>query len=132
MIVVDTMILAYMMVNSPFSADCHRLKEVQPDWCVPRYAEVELMNVIWQHLRRGDLDFEGAAARYRVGRAMAQAVLDVDDRDVLRIAYDLDCSVHDARFVSLARESGVPLVTYNKNLLAKAAEALVPGQLLPG
>ena len=59
MIVADTMLMAYLVIQTPFSDECQRLRQVEPDWVAPRYVEVELQNVLWQYLRRGDFTMAG-------------------------------------------------------------------------
>jgi predicted nucleic acid-binding protein len=126
MIVVDTMILAHMVIASPWSEECHSLRLRESHWVAPEFVEVELQNVLWQYLRRGDLTVPEAAQRYDAGLSLLRCTMSVDAGRVLSVAYTLGCSAYDSRFAVLAEELACPLVTYDKQLLAK-----VPGSLMP-
>lgn len=127
------MILVYSVVRSPWSELCRQLRDRAPKWCAPRYAEIELLNALWKHLRRGDFSLEDAGERYWAASALIGQSFDVDPEVALRIAAANRCSVYDARFVALADKLNVPLATYDGRILAKFERAVTPEQILaPG
>jgi predicted nucleic acid-binding protein len=129
-IVVDTMILAYSVLETRWTEECRRLRAAENRWIAPTYAEVELMNVMWLHMRRGDFPPHAALLLYRTARTFLKSLQSVEEGEAFRIAADDDCSVYDARFVALARQRGVPLITYDRRLLDTFRDAVTPPQFL--
>ena len=130
MIVADTMLMAYLVVQTPFSDECERLRLVDPDWVAPRYVEVELQNVLWQYLRRGDLTLEETLGRYETAVSFVRRVFDVSAETAIRLAHARDCSPDDTRFAALADELGLPLLTYDSRLLERLPVAMSPAAFL--
>ena len=92
--------------------------------------EVELQNVLWQYLRRGDFTVEEALARYETAVSFIHRVFDVSAEAAIRLAHAHDCSPYDTRFAVLANELGLPLVTYDSRLLERIPVAVSPTAFL--
>ncbi len=132
MIVADTMLMAYLVIQTPFSDECQRLRQVEPDWVAPRYVEVELQNVLWQYLRRGDFTLEETLARYETAVSFVRRTSDVSAAAAIRLAHTHDCSPYDTRFAVLADQLGLQLVTYDSRLLDRIPVAVSPTTFLAG
>ncbi len=130
MIVADTMLMAYLVIQTPFSDECQRLRQVEPEWVAPRYVEVELQNVLWQYLRRGDFSLEEALLRYETAMAFVRRVFDVSVEAAMHLAHTYDCSPYDTRFAALAADLGVSLVTYDQRLLDRIPVAVSPSAFM--
>ena len=130
MIVADTMLMAYLVIESPFSEECHQLRQAEPEWVAPRYVEVELQSVLWQHLRRGDFTLEEALDRYETAMSFLGHLFEVVPEAALRLAQPYDCSPYDTRFVALANALGLELVTYDRRLLERIPTAISPTAFL--
>lgn len=118
MIVVDTNIVAYLYIESEFTAKAEALLREDPDWAAPVLWRSEFRNVLAGGLRRNLLTFENA----RQVAAEAEALLagnehEVSSQQVLELVRDSACSAYDCEFVALAKSLGVPLVTMDTKLL---------------
>ncbi len=120
MIVVDTNVLAYLLIPGQHTDRAERLLESDPDWAAPRLWRSELRNVFSTYLRRGLLDVADAVALYRrAAQIIGTEEYEVETTDVMQLAKISGCSGYDCEFIALARFLDVPLVTADAKL-AKA------------
>lgn len=117
-IVVDTNIIAYLYLESEFTARAEALLEAEPDWCVPPLWRSEFSNILAGAMRRKSLTFDDA----RRILAEAESLLlgceqEVSSERVLAMVRDSECSASDCEFVALAARLGVRLVTMDGKLL---------------
>ena len=118
MIVVDTNIVAYLYIESEFTAKAEAVLREDPEWAAPVLWRSEFRNVLAGGLRRNLLTFENALAL----AAEAEALLagnehEVSSQQMLQLVRDSDCSAYDCEFVALAKALGAPLVTMDAKLL---------------
>ena len=118
MIVVDTNILAYVLLPYEHSAKADALFKRDPEWVAPILWRSEFRNLLAGYLRRKTLTFEEVLKV----QAEAEAVLagnehEADSRRVLELVRDSDCTAYDCEFLSLAMRLGVKLVTMDAKLL---------------
>lgn len=118
MIVVDTNVLAYLLLPCEFSPQADALYKRDPDWAAPIFWRSEFRNLLAGYLRRRTLTFEQAV---RI-QAEAEAILagnehEIDSRHVLELVRDSDCTAYDCEFVALAIRLGVKATTLDKKLL---------------
>ncbi|MEO7359646.1 MAG: type II toxin-antitoxin system VapC family toxin [Gemmatimonadaceae bacterium] len=112
MIVVDTNVIAYLLVPGPHTASAQATFRRDPLWAAPTLWRSELRNVLVQYMRLRQMpltkaqEIQGLAETIFSGREYP-----VDSARVLEMATTSGCSAHDCEFVSLARTLGVPLVT---------------------
>jgi len=117
-IVVDTNILAYLLLPYEFSQQADALYKSDPDWAVPIFWRSEFRNLLAGYLRRKTLTFDEVVKV----QAEAETLLvgnehEVDSRRVLELVRDSDCTAYDCEFVAVAMLLGVKLVTMDKKLL---------------
>jgi predicted nucleic acid-binding protein len=117
-IVVDTNVLAYLLMPFEHSPQADKLFKRDPDWAVPILWRSEFRNLLAGYLRRKTLTFDDTLKI----QAEAEALLagnehEVDSRRVLELVRDSDCSAYDCEFVALASRLGVRVVTMDKKLL---------------
>lgn len=118
MIVVDTNVLAYLLLPYEFSPRADALYRSDPDWAAPIFWRSEFRNLLAGYLRRKTLTFDEVMKV----QAEAEALLagnehEVDSRRVLELVRDSDCTAYDCEFVALAMRLGVKVVTMDKKLL---------------
>jgi len=119
-IVVDTNVVAYLLLPGERSASAERLLGFDPEWCAPLLWRSELRSVLSGWLRRGLLDLATASAiaeeaeRLLRGREFA-----VPAREVLRRVAASRCTAYDCEFAVLAAQLGVPLLTTDRQILAE-------------
>jgi predicted nucleic acid-binding protein len=119
-IVADTNLIAYLLVDGPFTKEARAVYEKDPDWVAPSLWRSEFRNVLVMSSRRGIVSFTDAIAIMED----ADLLMGGDDRDsasfrILRLAADSGCSAYDCEFVALALDLGVPLVTSDHALIEK-------------
>lgn len=118
MIVVDTNVIAYLLLPGEFTPRAEGLLRREPDWAAPVLWRSELRNVLAMLLRRGRLTLPQATAI----QAEAESLLSgneysVASARVLELAVASDCSAYDCEFVALADMLDVTLYTLDARLL---------------
>ncbi|MBX3695811.1 MAG: type II toxin-antitoxin system VapC family toxin [Steroidobacteraceae bacterium] len=115
---VDTNIVAYLYLESEFTARAEAQLRSDPDWAVPLLWRSEFRNILAGAIRRKALGFDEA----RRILAEAEGLLaggehEVDSQRVLERVRDSDCSAYDCEFVALAAQLSIMLVTMDARLL---------------
>lgn len=123
MIVVDTNILAYLLIPGERSAEAESLLERDPEWAAPVLWRSELRQVLTSYLQRGDLSLDACTQLWsRADVLLTGRQHLVPTRTVLELASDSGCSAYDCEYIALAKLLGVPLVTEDRALLAAFAD----------
>ena len=127
MIVVDTNVVAYLYLESDFTARAEEQLRKDPDWAVPILWRSEFRNILAGAMRRKALTL-GEASQVL---AEAQSLLagnehEVGSLQVLELVRDSDCSAYDCEFVALARQLDVKLVTLDGKLLRAFPDLAIP------
>ena len=124
MIVVDTNVVAYLLLPGPQTAAAEALLEAQPTWAAPPLWRSEWRNVLCGYLRRGSLTLEQViAVQLQAETLVIGHEEPVQSEAVLRLAASSGCSAYDCEFVAAAQQLDAPLVTADRALL-KAFPAL--------
>lgn len=126
MIVVDTNVIAYLILPSPHTAQAERLYRADPDWAAPVLWRSELRNVLALYLRRSLVTLPEAIRLQHEAEALFQdRAYEIAASDVLALVADSRCSAYDCEFVALARGLAVKLVTMDRQLIAAFPETAV-------
>ena len=115
--VVDTNILAYLLLQGDRTAAARALFARDPDWHSDSFAMVEFCNVLATMVRTGALN----AARARDALSSAEHILESGLHPAahsasLVSAGEFGISVYDARFLVVAQSLGARLVTEDRKL----------------
>ena len=126
MIIADTNLIAYLLVDGPFTEEARAVYEKDPDWVAPSFWWSEFRNVLVLSLRRGVMSFTDALEIVED----ADQLMGGKDRDsasfrILRLAADSGCSAYDCEFVALAQDLGVTMVTADRALIEKFEPTVV-------
>lgn len=117
MIVVDTNVIAYLLIEGEHTAAARRAFARDPEWSAPLLWRSELRNVLAQYLRRGAMALRQAAALQEAAeRLVAGREYAPPSRDVLALAEVSGRSAYDCEFVAVARALGAALVTSDQQL----------------
>lgn len=120
MIVVDTNVLAYLLIPGKHTDAAEQLLLSEPEWAAPLLWRSELRNVLATYVRLKHMDVADAVALHRrAADIIGPEEYDIDTSDVLRLAKASGCSAYDCEFASLAEYLDVKLVTADAKL-AKA------------
>jgi predicted nucleic acid-binding protein len=114
---IDANILAYLLIEGERSDDARALLRKDTDWHSERFVFIELTNVLVTYLRSGSLRFLDCEIAMERAEALIGNNLHVTpDLEVIRTAQEFRISAYDARYITLAREFGVPLITEDAKL----------------
>ena len=126
MIVVDTNLIAYLLIDGDQTDLAERVLQKDEVWASPLLWRSELCNTLVKCVRSGLFGLNAAFRIMNEGESlMAGNEYAMVSGDVLSLAASSACSAYDAEFVVLARELGVPLVTTDKQLLESFPETAV-------
>ncbi len=118
MIVVDTMVVAYLVLPGERTADAVRARRADPDWVAPPLWRSELRNVLATYVRGQSMMLEQAMATMQAAELLlGSTTLAVRTADVLQLSASSGCTAYDCEFVALAQDLRVPLVTADGALL---------------
>ena len=122
MFVVDTNILAHLLIDGDKTYDARTLYGEDPDWRSDSFILIEFSNVLATRVRLGMTD-AGSAERYlfEAERHMTNLV-QTPHTATLRMANEFGITAYDARFLGAARALGTKLVTEDKRLRKAAPE----------
>jgi predicted nucleic acid-binding protein len=114
MIVVDTDVVAYLLLHDP-------------DWAAPALWRSELRNVLSGYLRRGQLDRKQVLALQGQAEALLrEREVPVNSAEVFRLVEASDCSAYDCEFVAAALALQTRLITSDRQLLRAFPEITSP------
>jgi predicted nucleic acid-binding protein len=118
LIVVDTNVVAGLVLRAERSDLCERLFEQDRDWAAPLLWRSELRNILATQIRVGAIHLDHAIAAAESALALLLGrEFSVDTASVLRLTMESRCTAHDCEFVALARHLAVPLVTVDRQVL---------------
>ena len=118
MIVVDTNVIAYLLITSERSTDAERVLHKDPMWAAPVLWRSELRNVLALYIRQRGLSVAQAVQIVNMADTLLQGREYVQSsRSVLELVAGSACSAYDCEFVALAQALGVPLVTDDRRIL---------------
>ena len=127
MIVVDTNVLAYLLIPSPWTEAAEDLLQAEPVWAAPPLWRSEFRNILAGYLRRGTLSFEQTLALQSTAESLlAGHETSVESRAVLELVRGSNCTAYDCEFIALARQSGSVLYTLDAKLLAAFPDTAKP------
>ena len=126
MIIADTNLIAYLLIRGQNTAEAEAVFRKDSQWVAPRFWRSEFRNVLVLSLRHKLIEMEDALeAMEQAERLIGGQEFEVESSRVLRLAATSGCSAYDCEFVALAQNLGVPLVTSDRELIAKFKPTVV-------
>lgn len=117
MIVADASLLAHLLIPSSDSALAEDVYRRDPEWSAPVLWRSELRSVLLKHMRNSEMKIDLAKA------VIEKGLLVISDREtlpptpaVLEAAVEFKVSAYDAEYLVVARQLGVPLLTFDRKL----------------
>ena len=123
MVVVDTNVLAYLLIEGERTAEAQALYARDPDWRSEGFLLVEFSNMLATYVRSGRLDAATAAGLLAGAQRILTGTVALPHARALELALEFGVSAYDARFLAVARNLGAKLVTEDAKL-RQAAPAL--------
>jgi predicted nucleic acid-binding protein len=121
--VVDTNVVAYLLIAGDFTESAQALWQLDNDWRSDAFLRIEFSNLLATQVRAKALTLAEAATLLNDAASLVSTVLDVPDVEALRTASSFGVSAYDARFLTVAQTLGTKLVTEDSRL-RRAALAL--------
>jgi predicted nucleic acid-binding protein len=115
-VLVDTNIIAYLMIRGDRTAAAQQLFERDSDWCSEAFVMVEFSNVIATYVRTGALTQAQGTKLLLDSQAHLPTLHSVVNTQALETAMQFGISAYDARFISLARQLKLKLITEDAKL----------------
>lgn len=126
MIVVDTNIIAYFLIQGDHTVQARQLREIDPHWSLPALWRHELLNVLVSYAGQYRAPIEDMLGIWRYANELfGAATLNPDMESSLRLAVEYKISAYDAQFVSLAQQLQTRLVTEDKLILKRFPETAI-------
>lgn len=118
MIVVDTNVVAYLLIEGEHTPRAEQVRARDREWQVPHLFLHEWLNVVTLHVREGKLDRDQALRLYRRGLGLVNVHRsDPEPLRVINLHVSSGCASYDCQFAVLAQDLGVGLVTADKELV---------------
>jgi predicted nucleic acid-binding protein len=117
-IVVDTNVVAYLLLPGEHTARAEGLFAEDAEWAAPILWRSEFRNLLSGYMRAGRLSLVDAKRLQHEGESLlAGNEYEADSALVLDLASISGCTAYDCEFVALSQRLGVPLVTLDRALL---------------
>jgi predicted nucleic acid-binding protein len=120
MVVVDTNVLAYLLIEGDRTKQAQALFAKDSDWRSETFLLVEFSNVLTTYRRVRALSAQQAESLLAEAASRVRELLNIPNLHALRCAQRFAVSAYDARFLAVADILGVKLVTENAKLRAAA------------
>lgn len=118
MIVVDTNVVAYLLLPGEYTARAEGLFAQDAEWAAPILWRSEFRNLLSGYMRAGRLSLiDAKRLQHEAESLLAGNEFEADSALVLDLAAASGCTAYDCEFVALSQRLGVPLVTPDRALL---------------
>lgn len=121
MLVVDCNVLAHLLIDGVETPRARALLEQDADWHSDALVLIELSNVLATAMRKRGLTMRNAGIVLAQAQGIVEGALhDASHMQALELAGRLKISAWDARYLVVAQDLSVPLVTEDAKLRAAA------------
>lgn len=115
-VLVDTNVLAYLLLDGDRTSSAQELYERDSDWRSEAFLMVEFSNVLATSIRTKSITCEQGVKLLAGAEAAVPALTNVRHERVLEAAIQFGISAYDARFIALAMQMKIKLVTEDVKL----------------
>ena len=122
MVVVDTNILAYLLISGDRTDFARALFERDAEWKSDAFVLIEFSNILATYERRGDLDRTEADRLQNDAETLLRGLVNIPHVTALETARQFGVSAYDARFLAAAEQLKSRLVTEDAKLRSAAPE----------
>lgn len=119
-LVVDTNIVAYLLIEGDRTRDAQALYALDPEWRSEAFLLIEFSNILATYERSKDLARSQAEALLATAESRLRGLIALPHRVALEHARRFGVSAYDARFLAVAEKLRSPLVTEDARLRAAA------------
>ncbi len=126
MIVVDTNVVAYLLLGGRKTPGARLAFRRDPVWAAPMLWRSEFRNVLAAFLRHRTLRLSDALEVMQEAEALFRdAEYSVESGQVLRLVTESGCSAYDCELVALAQELRVSLLTPDADILKEFPQTAI-------
>ena len=126
MIVVDTNLIAYLLINGEWTQRAEAVKRRDSEWVAPLLWRSEFRNLLSLYIRQEIFDLDHAINLLKSAeKIMQEREHTISSVSVMKLAASSKCSAYDCEFVALAQDLSVPLVTSDQKILTAFPETAV-------
>ena len=126
MIVVDTNVIAYLVLPGEFTKLADRLHRKDPEWIAPKLWLDEFLNILSTYERVGKLEAsEAMEVLKNTLELMEDASYEVPPERILKTARETGCSAYNSQYILLAQDLGVKLYTCDKQVIRRCPDVAV-------
>ena len=126
MIVADTNLVAYLLIEGEKSDAARAVYAKDSEWVLPTLWRSEFLNVLATSVRARVLTLSEARETWRLALAIfGRSETEPSGEDVLNAAVERNLSAYDAQFAVAAANLDVPLVTSDAGLLRKCSDLAI-------
>lgn len=126
MIVVDTNVIAYLLIPGPRTIQAEMALNKDPFWVAPLLWRSELRNVLILYMRQMQMQLVYAqGVMQRAEHLFANKEYHVTSDGVLQLAGSCHLSSYDCEFVFLAQKLGTQLLTVDKKIISSFPQTAV-------
>ncbi len=120
MVVIDTNVLAYLLIDGDHTAKAQQLYRKDAEWTSEAFVFVEFSNILATYERLGELAPDEADRLLNEAEARVRGAANVPAIVALDFARRYSVSAYDARFLAAAESLGGKLVTEDAKLRSAA------------
>ncbi len=120
MLVVDTNILAYLLIAGDRTKEAHSLYERDANWQSEAFLLIEFTNILTTYQRTGGLSSNQSESLLNEAGARLHNLITIPHLTALQTAQRFIVSAYDARFLATAEKLGAKLVTEDAKLRTAA------------
>jgi len=126
LIVVDTKVILYLLIEGEATQAAQTAMRADPEWVAPAIWRIECINVLSTYCRLGKLSLQQVQDAYRRACLIVHdPPRDVDPKLVLELSVGSGVSGYDCIFVGAAQLNDLPLVTFGRRLWSAFPETAI-------
>ncbi|MCC6488052.1 MAG: type II toxin-antitoxin system VapC family toxin [Candidatus Hydrogenedentes bacterium] len=126
MIVVDTNLIAYLLLDGERTPAARSVFQRDSKWAAPLLWRSEFRSVLGMYIRQGTLAPERALELMDAAETLMQGEeYQVESSRVLKLHSSSKCSAYDCEHVALAQHLEVPLVTSDSQILGEFPDTAI-------
>ena len=118
MIVADTNLIAYLMIEGDFTPQAELVYQLDSNWIAPYLWRSEFRNILALYLKKNYLSMAEAKTIMAQAEAlMKNKEFELDSASLLEMIENSTLSAYDCEYVVLAKKLGINLITNDKKIL---------------
>jgi len=118
MIVVDTNVIAYMLIpNEKYNQVAISLYEKDKNWIAPSLWCYEFLSILTLYQRKEIINSDGCKLLYKKALEIVETRNLLNINQIFHVIENCTLSAYDCNFIAVAKENSLPLITEDKKIL---------------